>query len=84
MLVCFEKWELLEKSFPRNLVIILVFHHMLGDFHGFFNLGEHNVSGGQRNVISGVHAWESRGNDREVIFLILFVEKLLVIYVKGN
>lgn len=74
VLICLEEWELFEETFPGDLVVEAVLHHVLGDLHGLLDFGQHDVSGGQGNVIGGVHTWESWSDDREIVLLVLFVE----------
>ena len=51
-MVSLEEGKLLEKPFPADLVaLLLVFHYKLRDFHRFFYLGYHHVTGGKRYVV---------------------------------
>ena len=45
MFVGFEERKLFEKSFPGNLIVEFFLHHMLGDFHAFFQLRDDNIPG---------------------------------------
>ena len=84
MLICLKEWELFEKSVPGDLVVLAVLHHGLGDFHGLFYFCQHDVTSGDRDVVSSVHAWEGWSDDWEVILLVFFVEETLVVYLEGN
>lgn len=78
VLVRLEEGELLEKSFPGDLVVLLVFHDVLGDLHGFLDLGYHHVSSGQRDVVGRVHGGEGWSYNGEVVLLFGSIQQLLV------
>ena len=84
VLISLKERELFEKSVPGDLVVLAVLHHMLGDFHCLLYFCQHDVTGGQRDVVSGVHAWERWSDDWEVVLLVFFVEETLVVYLEGN
>ena len=84
MLIRLEERELFEKPVPSDLIILTVLHHVLGDFHCLFYFCQHDVTSGQRDVVSGVHAWEGWCDDWKVVLLIFFVEETLVVYLEGN
>jgi len=46
VLVGLEEWELLEKAFPGNLVVLAVFHHVFGDFHRLLDFRKHDITSG--------------------------------------
>jgi len=52
MLVSFKEREFFEQPLPGYLVVLLLFHHMLGYLHRFFKLSDHNIPGGQAHVVS--------------------------------
>lgn len=75
VLVSFEERELLEKSFPGDLIVVFL-HHMLRDLHTFFKLSNNNISGCQGHFSRGIHLRLSRSDDRkEVSSLLLLVDK---------
>lgn len=74
VLISFEEREFLEEPIPSDPACVTSAHQMLCDLHCLLYFSDHDVSSGQRDIMSRIHRWKGGCNYWEEVSLLGFVK----------